>query len=536
MHKRLLDHCNDHSIISQKQAAYLKGDSTVSQLLYLVHKIRLQWTKGNITHGVFLDVQAAFDKVWHKGLLAKLDQINIISKVHDLFTSYLSNRKQVVVVDGVKSEVRPVFAGVPQGSRLGPLLFIIYINDVAENIESDILIFADDTSLLASGKSTLDTSKILNRDLEKISVWSSKWKVSFNADKSKQVVFSKYNHNHSPLLILNHKSICKVDTHKHLGLYLSYNLDWSVHIYNVCLKANRKLAVLRRVKLLKRQTLDILYKLTVRSVIDYALPVYYHSLKVTEKILLDKIQYTAGKLVTGALNYTSKDKLNDELGWESIKDRADILGYSIFHKINRGETRDLVRSCLSSRILCPQTLRFGGFVPFAYHNAKFANSFFPYFTSKYNKLDNKVKSLDTADFKLHIATQIKPSKYKHYSRGSKHGNTLLTRIRVGRSYLRSHSYSIGMSDTNTCSCNDTVIESSLHFITQCPMFAVQRRILYDQVEQNYIQQFRKLSLRRQFDILVHGFEPSNSELTHINTKISILTQNFILRTNRFDGV
>jgi len=221
---------------------------------------------------------------------------------------------------------------------------------------------------------------------------------------------------------------------------------------------------------------------------------------------------------------------------ECIRDRADILGYSIFHKINRGETRDLVKSCLSSRILCPQTLRFGGFVPFAYHNAKFANSYFPYFTSKYNKLDNKVKSLDTADFKLHIATQIKPSKYKHYSRGSKHGNTLLTRIRVGRSYLKSHSYSIGMSDTNTCSCNDTVIESSLHFITQCPMFAVQRRILYDQVEQNYIQQFRKLSLRRQFDILVHGFEPSNSDLTLINTKISILTQNFILRTNRFDGV
>ena len=450
--------------------------------------------------------------------------------------SYLTGRKQVVVVDGVKSDTLDVKAGVPQGSRLGPLLFIIYMNDIIYDIESDILIFADDTTLLASGKSTEDTSKILNRDLKKISLWSTKWKVCFNADKSKQVVFSKYCDNHSPLLSLNNRSIRKVDTHKHLGLHLTYNLDWSIHIYNVCLKANRKLAVLRRVKLLKRQTLDVLYKLTVRSVTDYALPVYYHSLKVTEKALLENIQYRAGKLVTGALHLTSKDKLNEELGWESINDRADILGYSIFHKINRGETRDLVKSCLSARILCPQTLRFGGFVPFAYHNAKFANSYFPYFTSKYNKLDSKVKSLDTVDFKLHIATQLKPHKYKHYSRGSKYGNTLLTRIRVGRSYLKSHSYSIGMSDTNTCSCNDTVIESSLHFITQCPMFAVQRRILYDQVEQNYIQQFRKLSLRRQFDILVHGFEPSNSDLTHINTKISILTQNFILRTNRFDGV
>ena len=87
-------------------------------------------------------------------------------------------------------------------------------------------------------------------------------------------------------------------------------------------------------KLLKRHTLDVLYKITVCSVIDYALPVYYHSLKITETASLDKVQYTAGKLVTGALHYTSSHKLNEELGWESIKNLADILGYSIFHKIN----------------------------------------------------------------------------------------------------------------------------------------------------------------------------------------------------------
>ena len=325
MHKRLLDHCMEHNIISSKQAAYLKGDSTVAQLLYIVHKIRSQWAKGNVTHAVFLDVQAAFDKVWHKGLLAKLDQINVTNEVHTLFTSYLSNRKQLTVVDGSKSDEKTVKAGVPQGSRLGPLLFIIYINDVTADIESDILIFADDTSLLVSGKSPDETSKILNRDLARIATWSAKWKVTFNAEKSTQVVFSKHTHNYSPLISLNHKSIRKSDTHKHLGLHLTYNLDWSTHIYHVCLRANRKLAVLRQVKLLKRHTLDVLYKLTVRSLIDYALPVYYHTLKLTQKALLDKVQYTAGKIVSGTLHLTSTDKLNQELGWETIASRAGLL-------------------------------------------------------------------------------------------------------------------------------------------------------------------------------------------------------------------
>ena len=141
-----------------------------------------------------------------------------------------------------------------------------------------------------------------------------------------------------------------------------------------------------------RQTLDALQKLKVCSVIDFALPVYYHSLKVTEKALLEKVQYTAGKLVTGALQLTSKLKL-EELGWETIQSRANILGYSIFHKINKGKTRQLVRSCLPARKNCPHTPRFGGFVPFPYHNLKFTNSLSPYFTSKYNKFEKKSKSL-----------------------------------------------------------------------------------------------------------------------------------------------
>ena len=132
IHERLLSHCIYHKIISDRQAAYLKGDSTITQLLYLVHNIRTSWGKYQISHGCFLDISAAFDKVWHNGLIAKLEQIGITGTLLQLFKSYLLDRKQCTVVDRVKSSFIDIKAGVPQGSRLGPLLFIIYMGSRLE--------------------------------------------------------------------------------------------------------------------------------------------------------------------------------------------------------------------------------------------------------------------------------------------------------------------------------------------------------------------------------------------------------------------
>ena len=105
IHERLLSHCTKFNLITERQAAYLKGDSTITQILYLVHQIRLCWGNSKIAHGLFLDISAAFDKVWHKGLLAKLEQIGISGAFLDIFVSYLSNRKQCVVIEGTKSDM-----------------------------------------------------------------------------------------------------------------------------------------------------------------------------------------------------------------------------------------------------------------------------------------------------------------------------------------------------------------------------------------------------------------------------------------------
>ena len=180
--------------------------------------------------------------MWHNGLIAKLSQIGIDGTLATFFKSYLSNRKQCVVLEGEKSTLLDIEAGVPQGSRLGPLLFIIYINDIIIDIESEILLFADDTTLLASGNDPAETSAQINRDLSKISEWSKKWKVTFNAKKSKEIIFSKKCLHNSPPIIFNNTYVDRVNSHKHLGVHLQSDLDWATQIHHTCLKANRKLS------------------------------------------------------------------------------------------------------------------------------------------------------------------------------------------------------------------------------------------------------------------------------------------------------
>ena len=153
----------------------------------------------------------------------------------------------------------------------------------------------------------------------------------------------------------------------------------------MCLKTNRKLSVLRQVKNLQRSTLGLLYKTTIRSVIDYGLYVYYHSLNQADKNKIDKIQYNASKLVSSTLHFTSKIKLENKLGWEKISDRADFLGLTFFDKVHCNLTRPLLKSCMpgySSRIVNQKSLL--TYTQFHFKGVNFSNSFFPLMTRKWN--------------------------------------------------------------------------------------------------------------------------------------------------------
>ena len=172
-----------------------------------------------------------------------------------------------------------------------------------------------------------------------------------------------------------------------------------------------------------------------------------------------------------------------------------------------------------------------GYLSYPLYGHKFKNSFFPYITNLWNNLDVSIQVLPLADFKVRLKNELKPPKIKHFAKGSKYGNTLLTRIRLERSDLNLHKFSIGQSDTAECTC-EARRESSQHFLMDCSNFTAERRTLFDRVE-HFIPTFKNLTKSKKFEILVLGINPTNHEYISTNTAISIAVQKFIFKTNRF---
>ena len=220
----------ENDLISSNQSGFKQGDSCINQLLSITHDIYQSLDQGYEVRGVFLDISKAFDKVWHKGLIHKLKQNGIGGPLLKILTDFLKSRKQRVVLNGQHSSWSDVLAGVPQGSILGPLLFLIFINDLSDGLQCNPKPFADDNSLFATVHEISKATNDLNNDLTKITKWFFQWKMSFNPDISKQaheVIFSRkrYVSSHSPLTF-NNIPAAQMNSQKHLGMQLDKKLNF----------------------------------------------------------------------------------------------------------------------------------------------------------------------------------------------------------------------------------------------------------------------------------------------------------------------
>lgn len=389
------------------QSGFRPGDSTVNQLVFIVHKIYEALEQGKEARMVFLDISKAFDKVWHKGLLRKLESLGVRDPLLKWIRSYLSDRMQRVLIEGQSSDWDRVEAGVPQGSVLGPLLFLIYINDITCDLQSDSFLYADDTSLLEVVDDPTFSAVSLNNDLERINAWTRDWLVTINPSKTKSIIFSvkrvKPSH---PDLYFNNEMIDNVSNHKHLGVTICSDLSWRIHIFNVYEKASKKLNLLKGLKFkLGRETLIQLYKCLIRSQMEYA-DVLWDGCSVSESDLLEHLQYQSAKVVTGAMKGTSKSRLLEELAWEDLKTRRSMHKLVLYFKI----VNNLTPSYLSD--LIPQTVQqrsglalrhASNFTLFPVRTERFKASFFPSTTMLWNSMDyNERSTLSISAFKQNL--------------------------------------------------------------------------------------------------------------------------------------
>ena len=162
---------DSNRLISTRQSGFRPGDSCIYQLISITSDIYKNFENHDETRAVFLDISKAFDKVWHEGLLHKLKSNGISGNLLAFLENYLTNRCQRVTLNGTMSNWSSISAGVPQGSVLGPLLFLVYINDLTENIKSQMRLFADDSFIFTPVINVLDTHEQLVEDLETISRW-----------------------------------------------------------------------------------------------------------------------------------------------------------------------------------------------------------------------------------------------------------------------------------------------------------------------------------------------------------------------------
>jgi len=434
-------------------------------------------------------------------------------------------------------------AGVPQGSVLGPLFFLIYINDLPEGIVSMIKIFADDSSLFSLILNQIRCSIELNSDMQKVSEWAHQWKMSFNPDPSKQAVEVYFTRRRNPPdppeINFNNAAIAIQDHQKHLGLILDPELAFDRHVDEKINKANRGIGLIRRLReFLPRDSLVTIYKAHVRPHLDYGDVVYDRPGNSTFSEKIESVQYGACLAITGCFRGTSREKIYLELGLESLADRRLSRRLIFFYKI----INNFAPAYLSN-VLPPQRgeeeRRAGRRIkppfeaPFC-RTERYRASFFPFCINEWNNLDEHIRNLPSISlFKQAILKFLRPSSNSVFRVTDNNGVVFLNRLRVGFSHLREHKFRHNFADTVDpfCNCRNNSIETTQHFLIHCSDYSNDRLVMFDNLLRLDIT-LLPLNPRTLCRTLLYG-DPNFSFAQ--NQNILTITIKFICDTRRFAG-
>jgi len=303
---RLTDYVENNTILINTQFGFRKKMSTEMATIKLVDWVNTSFEAGLIPAALFLDLKKAFDTIDHKQLLLELEKIGVTGKSLSWFESYLSDRKQVVVNGCFTSEASTITCGVPQGSILGPLLFLIFIDRIKYYLsEAGIILFADDTLLFVAAPSVdLLFDKMIKAMTEFIE-WADFNLLTLNYNKTNYILFPRISSIETNLeLIINGNQIKRVKVTKYLGFMIDENLSWKTHSNIIASKLSRSLGVLRRVKnLVSYKILRLLYFAIFYPYICYGCSLWASNFVSCYK-KIQKIQNKAVKLLSPKTLFT----------------------------------------------------------------------------------------------------------------------------------------------------------------------------------------------------------------------------------------
>ena len=332
VNNRIVDHLEKCGLFSDFQYGFRSSRSTADLPTVVSDRIARAFNRSRATRAVALDISKAFDRVWHAGLLHKLKLYGISGRIFGLTSSFLSNRRLRVVLDGKSSKEYPLNTGVPQGSILGPTLFLLYISDLPDDVICNIAIYADDTTLYSKCNQAsdlwqqLELASEFESDLRDTVDWGRKWLVDFNAGKTQLDSFDRSKNTGAIDVKMDGSVLEDKTSFKMLALTFSSKLDWGSYIVSIAKTASEKIGVLiRSMKFLSPEVALYLYKSTIPPCMEYCCHVWA-GVPSCYLELLDKLQKRICRTVGPSL----------AASLEPLAHRRHVASLSLFYRFYFG--------------------------------------------------------------------------------------------------------------------------------------------------------------------------------------------------------
>ena len=415
MYNQFYKFLSDNKLLCNSQSGFRSLHSTLTALLEATNSWSLNIDNSLLNGIIFIDLKKAFDTIDHGIILRKLECYGVDQRTLRWFSSYLSDRRQKCCVNGHLSEERFLTCGVPQGSIIGPLLFLVYINDLPSCLQnSHPRMYADATSITIPGENSHELQTTMQGELSALNLWLKVNKLSLNVAKTEFMIVGSRQKldavadNHCINLNIEGKIIKRADHAKSLGLYIDKNLSWSKHIEETSKKISSGIGALKRLRPFISQNIAVqIYKALIEPHFEYCSPVWHGiNNKLSDK--LQKFQNRAARAITQSNFDTSSSCLRNLLGWDDLSTRRDKqLSIAIFKTLNGFFPKyleDLFVNCDSRYNLRDRDNKLALPLP----KTNYGKSSFQYCGAKiWNNLPNELRNLNSlATFRRRIHSPL----------------------------------------------------------------------------------------------------------------------------------